>query len=62
MVILTVVPSEDDGGVPIYAYRVEYDQHVQDFKLGGYWSLCSEAMLHCGVLKYLVLMGGAAVV
>lgn len=34
MVILTVVPSDDDGGVPIYAYRVEYDQHVQDFKLG----------------------------
>lgn len=35
MVILTVVPPENDGGVAINAYRVEYDSHVQDFKLAS---------------------------
>ena len=36
MVILTVVPPNDNGGVDIYSYRIEYDQHIQDFKISEY--------------------------
>ena len=34
MVILTVVPPEYTGGMPIIGYRVEYESRIQDFQLG----------------------------
>ncbi len=34
MVVLSVAPPIDDGGVPVYGYRVSYDSHIQDFRIG----------------------------
>jgi len=34
MLIFTVLPPEDNGGVEIYGYRVEYDKKIQDFQVG----------------------------
>lgn len=35
-VILEVVPPDDNGGVEIYGYRVEFESKSQDFDLGMY--------------------------
>ena len=34
LLVLDVAPPEDNGGIPIYGYRVQYEQSVQDFAIG----------------------------
>lgn len=33
-VFLRAVPPEEDGGMNVYGYRVEYEERVNDFSLG----------------------------
>jgi neurocan core protein len=33
-ILFTVAPPENDGGMPVYGYRVEYEGTLQDFRVG----------------------------
>ena len=35
MVILSIEPPKETGGVKVIGYRVEYDGNIQDFSIAG---------------------------
>lgn len=41
---LAIVPPDDNGGVEIFAFRVEYEQVVLDFLLSEYLGGASEML------------------